>query len=156
VRNEVDSSRVAEAWGLLGRPVLVDGAVRAGRQLGRTLGFPTINLDVENELLPGQGVYVTAVHLPRTGRTLGSVTNVGVRPTVDRSSACSVESHIFGFSEEIYDEPVRLFFLERLRSERAFAGPEELRAQIARDAAQARAWLDRHPLEQIDLVLSPR
>jgi riboflavin kinase/FMN adenylyltransferase len=147
VRRAVGEGRVADARGMLGRAVYVDGTVLEGKRLGRKLGFPTLNLDVENELRPGAGVYVTASHIPSFDRTFPSVTNIGVRPTVYESSITTVETHVLDFTADVYREPVRLFFLERLREERAFGSPIELMAQIRRDVEAARRFFAEHPLE---------
>jgi riboflavin kinase/FMN adenylyltransferase len=155
VRHEVAAGRVGTAWSLLGRPVFLDGTVVRGRRLGRTLGFPTANLEPANELLPRPGVFVSAIQLPETGRVLGSVTNIGTRPTVGGGGSCSVETHVLDIDEDLYDQPVRLFLLDRLRDERSFASLDELAGQISRDTGQARAWLARHRLDRIELVLRP-
>lgn len=152
VRRAVGEGRVADAGGMLGRAVYVDGTVLEGKRLGRKLGFPTLNLDVENELRPAAGVYVTASHIPSFGRTFSSVTNIGVRPTVYESSITTVETHVLDFTADVYREPVRLFFLERLREERAFGSPVELMAQIRRDVDSARRFFAEHPLDSLDLV----
>jgi len=153
VRHEVETGRVGLAWSLLGRPVFLDGTVVVGRRLGRSLGFPTANLELANELLPKQGVFVTAIHLPHSDRILGSVTNIGTRPTVSAAAGCAVETHIFDLDEDLYGQPARLYLLERLRDERSFGSLEELSAQIAQDASQARQWLGRRPPDGLDLTL---
>ena len=109
--------------------------------MGRQLGFPTINIDVENELMPAHGVYVTAVHIPSFSRVFPSVTNIGVRPTVYENYQVTVESHVLDFTADVYREPVRLFFLRRLRDEMVFGSSMELVAQIRRDVETAEALL---------------
>lgn len=140
VRREVARGNVETAGELLGRPVLVDGTVYSGERMGRRLGFPTINIGLENELAPAHGVYVTAVHIPSFGQTFPSVTNIGVRPTVYENYAVTVESHILDFTGSVYQEPVRLFFLRRLREERLFRSSMELVTQIHRDVEAAREY----------------
>jgi len=83
---------------------------------------------------------VTAVHIPSFGRTFPSVTNIGVRPTVYESYAVTVESHILDFNGSVYQEAVRLFFLQRLRDEKLFASSMDLVSQIHRDAEAARMY----------------
>ena len=153
VRQAVADGRVEEVVALLGRSVFIDGAVLEGKRLGRTLGFPTLNIEVENELVPSDGVYITAVHIPSFARTFPAVTNIGVRPTVYQNSLTTVESHLLDFTADVYQEQVRLFFLERVREERRFESTLELMAQIRRDVGQARLYFDHHPLDQLPLVL---
>lgn len=153
VRALVTEGRVGEAWGQLARPVFVDGLVFRGERLGRKLGFPTLNIAVENELYPAKGVYVTMVHIPSFGRVFPSVTNVGVRPTVYEDYATTVESHLLDFSADVYDEPVRLFFLERLRDEQIFPSTVQLMAQIRRDVDATRTWFAARADTEHDLVL---
>ena len=153
VRQAVADGRVEEVVALLGRSVFLDGAVLEGKRLGRTLGFPTLNIEVENELSPSNGVYITAVHIPSFARTFPAVTNIGVRPTVYQNSLTTVESHLLDFTADVYQEQVRLFFLERVREERRFESTLDLMAQIRRDVGQARDYFDHHPLDDLPLVL---
>jgi riboflavin kinase/FMN adenylyltransferase len=153
VRQAVADGRVEDVVALLGRSVFIDGAVLEGKRLGRTLGFPTLNIEVENELVPSDGVYITAVHIPSFARTFPAVTNIGVRPTVYQNSLTTVESHLLDFTADVYQEQVRLFFLERVREERRFESTLELMAQIRRDVGQARDYFNHHPLDQLPLVL---
>ena len=153
VRQAVADGRVEAAVPLLGRSVFIDGLVLEGKRLGRTLGFPTLNIEVENELHPANGVYVTAVHIPSFTRTFPAVTNIGVRPTVYQNSLTTIESHLLDFTADVYQEQVRLFFLERVREERRFESTLDLMAQIRRDVGQARDYFDDHPLDHLPLVL---
>jgi len=110
--------------------------VMRGDQRGRTLGFPTANLCTENELLPPHGVYATTA---RVGSVVHpSVTNVGTRPTVDQSGRTVVETHIFDLDRDLYGQPLRVGFVQRLRDERAFESLDALRAQIDADCHRAR------------------
>jgi len=153
VRQAVADGSVEEVVALLGRSVFIDGAVLEGKRLGRTLGFPTLNIEVENELIPSNGVYITSVHIPSFARTFPAVTNIGVRPTVYQNSITTVESHLLDFTADVYQEQVRLFFLERVREERRFESTLDLMAQIRRDVGQARDFFDHHPLDHLPLVL---
>lgn len=153
VRREVARGHVGDAWRMLGRPFFVDGRVAVGRRMGRKLGFPTINIEVENELMPAHGVYITGVHIPSFGRVFGSVTNIGVRPTVYERSNVVVECHVLDFTSDVYREEVRLFFYTRVRDERVFGSSIELVAQIRRDVETARAYFARHGLAEGELVL---
>jgi len=136
VRRLVSEGRVDEAGALLGHQYAIDGIVMRGDQRGRTLGFPTANLCTENELLPPHGVYATTA---RVGSVVHpSVTNVGTRPTVDRSGRTVVETHIFDLDRDLYGQPLRVGFVQRLRDERAFESLDALRAQIDADCGRAR------------------
>jgi len=136
IRRLLNEGRVDEAGALLGHQYYLEGRIVQGAQRGRTIGFPTANLCTENELLPPHGVYATTVTLD--GIVRASVTNVGVRPTVDSAGATTVETHIFDFDRDLYGATVRVGFVQRLRDERAFASLELLKAQIAADCGQAR------------------
>jgi riboflavin kinase/FMN adenylyltransferase len=141
VRRLVSEGRVDEAGALLGHAYSLDGSVVRGDQRGRTIGFPTANLCTENELLPPHGVYATTVRIRDVVHA--SVTNIGVRPTVDHSGRTTIETHIFNFDRDIYGAPVRLGFVQRIRDERAFETLEQLRAQIEADCGRARVLFDR-------------
>ncbi len=141
IRRLVTEGRVDEAGALLGHQYFIDGRVVEGDRRGRTIGFPTANLQSENELLPPHGVYATTV--ASDGVVRPSVTNVGVRPTVDHSGRTVVETHIFDFDGDLYGRTVRVGFVQRLRDERAFQSVDALRAQIAEDCVRARVLFDR-------------
>jgi riboflavin kinase/FMN adenylyltransferase len=132
---------VDEAGALLGRQYFIDGTVVRGDGRGRGIGFPTANLCTDNELIPPHGVYATTASVG--GVTRASVTNIGVRPTVDTAGATVVETHVFDFVGDLYGESVRVSFVQRLREERKFASVELLRAQIAADCDRARVLFDR-------------
>lgn len=134
VRQAVAGGRVDEAATLLGRPFALTGEIRPGTGRGGTLLFPTLNLVPEQELLPQLGVYATETLV--AGRLFRSATNVGFRPTFN-GSHLTVESHLFDFSERVTEGPLQVRFWRRLREERKFSGPEELRRQIAVDLEQA-------------------
>ena len=155
VREAVGEGRVGEAWSMLGRAPFVDGTVSVGKRFGRKLGFPTLNIEVENELIPAGGVYVTAAYLPSFGRCFPSVTNIGVRPTIYTNSGVTVECHLLDFTADVYRERVRLCFLERLREEQLFPSPSHLMAQIRRDVVAARSWFASHPTASLELVVPP-
>jgi riboflavin kinase/FMN adenylyltransferase len=141
IRRLISEGRVDEAGALLGHQYYIDGVVVAGDHRGRTLGFPTANVCSENELLPPNGVYATTVTIGGTVRP--SVTNVGVRPTVDDSGRTTVETHIFDFNRDLYGSAVRIGFVQRLRDERAFDSLDALKYQIASDCSRARVLFDR-------------
>ncbi|MBR4513396.1 MAG: bifunctional riboflavin kinase/FAD synthetase [Lachnospiraceae bacterium] len=132
IREELLKGAVDEAGKLLGRPYAISGVVREGKKLGRTIGFPTINLIPEKDkLLPGAGVYETLVSLD--GRDYRSLTNVGSNPTVSDEGVVTVESHLLRFHEDAYGKPVTVSFLRQLRKEIKFKSLEELKKQIEFD-----------------------
>ena len=123
-----------EAGGLLGHPYYIDGTIVEGRRRGRELGFPTANLQTENELVPPNGVYATtllvgdAVH--------AALTNIGVRPTFAETER-TIETHVLRFDGDLYGRAVRLAFVQRLRDERRFDDVDALREQIEADRRRA-------------------
>ena len=148
IRALLEAGEVAGAAELLGRAYAVRGRVVPGERRGRTLGFPTLNLELENEVVPATGVYAARATLlddgqPGRGASFGSVTNVGHRPTFGAAAALRLEAHLFGFEAEAYGRRVELAFLARLREERRFPDVEALRAQIARDAEAALRHLEK-------------
>jgi riboflavin kinase/FMN adenylyltransferase len=142
IRREIAAGNVTHASLLLGRPFTLTGNVVSGTGTGRRFTFPTLNLVPEQELLPARGVYVTRTLLEGRDRTYRSVTNVGVRPTFNGSSL-SVETHLLDFSGEIDAQRTEVRFWKRLREEKKFAGPDELRSQIAQDIASANRFFSR-------------
>jgi riboflavin kinase/FMN adenylyltransferase len=140
VRSAIAEGRPGDAARLLGRPFSLTGEIRPGAGRGRTILFPTLNLTPEQELLPKLGVYATESVLG--GRVYRSVTNVGTRPTFNGEGVV-VESHLFGFNERCTEMPLEVRFHTRLRDEMKFSGPEQLKAQIARDIAAAQQYFSR-------------
>ena len=134
IRRSLLEGDLAEVNGCLGRPYCVSGTVVEGKKLGRTIGFPTANVDFwEEQLLPTNGVYATYAWLGEERHL--AATNVGVRPTVN-GSAVTVEAHLLDFDADIYGRTLRLEFIDRIRPEMKFAGLEALKAQIAADVAK--------------------
>jgi riboflavin kinase/FMN adenylyltransferase len=141
IRRLLGEGRVDEAGALLGHQYFIDGTVMRGDQRGRTIGFPTTNLCTENELLPPHGVYATTVRIGDV--VYSSVTNVGTRPTVDDSGRTVVETHIFDLDRDLYGQPIRVGFVQRLRDERTFESLDLLKAQIDADCRRARMLFNR-------------
>jgi riboflavin kinase / FMN adenylyltransferase len=136
VRRLVAEGRVDEAGALLGHHYFIDGTVAKGAQRGRQLGFPTANLQSENELLPPAGVYATTAAI--SGIEHPSVTNVGLRPTFGDVDTMQVETHLLDVDRDLYGARVRLSFVQRLRDERPFPDVDALREQIEADCRSAR------------------
>lgn len=140
IRARLNEGDVAGAARLLGRPPTVAGIVVEGDKRGRTIGFPTANVIPDpTRALPANGVYATRTLLA-SGEAAPSVTNIGTRPTFDGVRQ-QVESHLLGWSGDLYGQTITIQFLHRLREERRFSGIEALVAQIQADAQQARALL---------------
>jgi riboflavin kinase/FMN adenylyltransferase len=142
IRREIAAGNVTHAARLLGRPFPLTGEIVSGTGTGRRFTFPTLNLKPEQELLPARGVYVTRTLLEGEPKSRRSVTNIGVRPTFN-GSALSVETHLL--DTQLAEPPKRMEvrFWKRLREEKKFTGPEELRAQITTDIARANKFFTR-------------
>lgn len=141
VRSAIAEGRVSHAAHLLGRPFTLTGEIVRGAGRGSTVLFPTLNLAPAQELLPKVGVYATETWVE--GRWHRSATNVGFRPTFD-GTLLGIESHLFDFSREVTKGPMEVRFCERLRDEKKFSGPAELRTQIAADLRDVREYFRRH------------
>jgi riboflavin kinase/FMN adenylyltransferase len=138
VRQALAEGRLEEARGMLGRRYAMNGRVVAGRQLGRTLGFPTANIRLGHRLPPLRGVF--AVRVGGLGERRDAVANFGTRPTV-QGRELLLEVHIFDFDADIYGRRIEVEFVERLRGEKKFDGVEAMTEQVRRDAARAREIL---------------
>lgn len=134
IRNLLEKGRVDLASRLLGRPYEIVGTIIRGRGFGRKLGFPTVNLKTQNEILP-TGVYLSLVAIGN--RTRPAVANIGFRPTIGGRQP-SVEAHLLDFSGRLYGRQARLYLLKKLREEKKFPSVEALRRQIAADVSRAR------------------
>src|SRR5947199_9789075 len=122
IRRLVAEGRVDEAGALLGHQYYIDGTVTEGNRRGRTIGFPTANLCTENELLPPHGVYATTAVI--AGTIKPSVTNIGVRPTVDTSGRTTTETHIFDYDQALYGDPISIAVVQRLPYDGSFESVE--------------------------------
>ncbi len=131
IRQAVRDGNLSAATQMLGRPYELFGTVVKGAQIGRTLGFPTANIDTTNELLPPNGVYV--VQAQWNNRSETGVANLGVRPTIGGSLQQTFEVHLLNFNEEIYGEELQVSFGQRIRGEQKFANLEALKDQISKD-----------------------
>ncbi len=137
IRKALEEGKVEEANGMLGYRYGLYGAVVAGNRLGRTIGFPTANLQLYEplKLIPGNGVY--AVEAEVLGRSFRAMTNIGTRPTVG-GTVRTVETHILDFDEDIYGLPLRIRFLRRIRDEVRFPSLDALKAQLGKDREACR------------------
>ena len=140
IRNAIAAGEVQEAAGMLGYRYSLLGVVVAGNKLGRTMGFPTANMELYEPLkiVPANGVY--AVEVEVLGQRHGGICNIGTRPTVGSGNARTIETNIFDFNDDIYGLDLRINFIVRLRDERRFASLEELRHQLEADRRQASVY----------------
>ncbi len=142
IRREIAEGDVSHAARLLGRPFALTGEIVTGTGTGRRFTFPTLNLAAEQELLPARGVYITRSCFEGQTRSHRSVTNIGLRPTFNGSSL-SIETYLLDTQLETTPQRMEVRFWKRLREEKKFTGPEELRAQIALDIARANKFFSR-------------
>ena len=138
IRTAIREGRVEEARRMLGRPYALAGEIRTGTGQGRKLVVPTLNLATGQEVLPKNGVYATEAVV--AGKTYRAATNVGTRPTFDGGTRITIESHLLDFSDNLTSGPLEIRFWQRLRDERKFSGPAELREQVLRDIEQAKKF----------------
>jgi riboflavin kinase/FMN adenylyltransferase len=144
VREYILEGRVSAAQRLLGRPFDLDGTVVPGAGRGRGIGFPTANVDTQNELRPAPGVYAIRVRFQEepAGPWRPGAANIGVKPTFG-GSVVTIEAHLLDFSGDLYGKELRVQFLERLRPEQRFGSVAELVGQIKRDVETARTVIAR-------------
>jgi riboflavin kinase/FMN adenylyltransferase len=140
IRKALEIGDVVTASKYLGKFYAITGEVTQGKQLGRTIGYPTANIKIEdqNKLIPADGVY--AVKVVFNNQTYGGMLNAGYRPTVD-GIAHSIEVHIFDFNENIYNQRVEILYVNKLREEMKFSGLDALKNQLEKDKLHAIAVL---------------
>ena len=129
----VEEGRVNEAMGLMARPLVLRGTVKPGEHIGSTLGFPTANMEPEDDgkVIPASGAYAVKVDLG-DGESRPAMMNIGTRPTFDGQKQ-TLEVNIFDFEGDLYGKQIAVYFVERLRDERRFDSPEALKAQLEED-----------------------
>ena len=141
IRQLIQEGDLPGANSLLGRSYEISGMVVPGHQRGgRLLGFPTANISLAGQAPPKLGVYAVRVKVGEA--TYGGAANVGYNPTFG-GTVLSIEVFLFDFDENIYDRFIRVYFLERLRDEKRFSGPDELASQIRKDVEKAKEILNR-------------
>lgn len=143
IRNYILEQQIEKANALLGYPYLFDGFVVRGNQIGRTIGYPTANLHINNEekIIPSNGVYAVKVKGKCLGNTIyNGMMNIGIRPTVDGQKKV-IEVHILDFDQDIYEQNLTVMVFEYIRGEVKFDGLEALKAQLAKDKITAAAIL---------------
>ena len=151
IRQMIAAGDVSDVVRLLGRQYNLEGVVVHGDQRGRTLGFPTANLETEKEQLPAPGVY--AVKVRHNLQEYGGVVNIGRRPTFDVEGS-TIEVYLLDFTGGLYGQKLRIYFVERLRDEQKFASVEALVATIEMDVVRARQILQTVQIVQFREYLS--
>lgn len=136
IRMALAEGRVRKAAQMLGYEYSLEGVVVTGNRLGRTMNWPTANMQLYEPLkmVPANGVYFVKVYT--LDEEYYGMCNIGVRPTVDRSNARTIETHIFDFDEDIYGLDMKVTFIEKIRDEVKFADMNALKARLALDKQQ--------------------
>lgn len=138
IRNMIMAGEMEECSKYLGRNYDIGGEVVVGNKLGRTIGFPTSNIMIDESMVtPPNGVYIT--YCIYNGVKYPSITNVGIKPTIG-SFKKNMETHIFNFDKELYGKKIKVEFIKKTRDEVKFRSIEELSAQIAKDCNEAKAY----------------
>ncbi len=138
IRGLIKAGEMEDVKRFLGRNYDIEGVVVVGNRLGRTIGFPTSNITIdENMVTPPNGVYIT--YCIYNGVKNPSITNVGVKPTIGQYKK-NMETHIFNFDKELYGKTIRVEFVKMTREEAKFSSVEELSKQIALDCLQAKEF----------------
>lgn len=141
IRECLRTGNLSEANECLGYQYSITGKVIAGKAIGRKIGFPTINLQMyeKNKLLPANGVYFSSVHV--NNKYYYALTNIGYSPTIKHSPVVEIESFLFDFSGDLYNQQIELVFFERLRDEIAFNSIEEMVLAIEKDVMKAELYI---------------
>ncbi len=142
IRSLIAEGKVRECTDYLGRHYFTRGTVQVGNQIGRTIGFPTSNITIDDSMVwPSHGVYITNCYYEDT--RYHAVTNVGIRPTIGDNRKV-VETHMFDFDQTIYEKQIKVEFLEKIRDERKFKSKEELKERIGLDKKIAEDYHRKH------------
>lgn len=146
VRGLLAESRFADAATLLGRPFVIDGHVEHGKQLGRTLGYPTANVHLPERVSPVRGIFAVRIGVGEGPCSWPGVASLGVRPTVNEVAEPLLEAHLFDFSGDLYGMRIAVEFVRKLRDEEKFDGLDALIAQMRQDEIAARQALGMNPM----------
>ena len=151
VRAALAQGDFAHARQLLGHPYAISGHVVHGKKLGRTIGFPTLNLRVAHKRPALSGIFVVQVH-GLADRPLPGVASLGVRPTIEDAGRVLLETYVFDYAQDAYGKVVRVEFLKKLRDEEKFVDLPTLTAAIERDADDARAFFRQATTSSTDRI----
>lgn len=143
IRKALEKGDIKTATAYLGHFYTLTGQVVSGKQLGRTIGYPTANIAVPEtyKLIPGQGIYAVQVEIK--GKCYGGMLSIGTNPTVGGTHQ-TIEVNIFDFQEDIYEETITLHFVDYIRPEAHFSGLDELKEKLAEDKSVALSLLQNH------------
>lgn len=143
IRNAVETGNIEIANTYLGYLFMLTGIVVEGKGIGKTLDFPTANLQIAEayKLIPKNGVYIVQTVL--SGKKVYGITNIGTNPTVGGTMK-TIETYLLDFKDDLYNKPLKLGFLSRMRNEETFSSLESLRAAIRNDEIMARAYIKLH------------
>jgi riboflavin kinase/FMN adenylyltransferase len=142
IRETLKQGNLQSANMMLGRNYFLEGHVVKGKRIGSKIGYPTINLEVKQDIILQAGVYISNINYQK--KTYNSVVNVGFRPTVDKEAETKiVEAHILNFKDDLYDKDVRINFLEKIRNEKKFGDLKQLKNAIAEDIVTAHKYFDK-------------
>lgn len=133
IREKLTEGNLKDANAMLGNPYSIYGTVTYGKKIGRTIGFPTVNLslmDIE-QLIPANGIYLSSLLI--SGKKHFGLTNIGTSPTLKNMEQIEIETHILDFNQEIYDTNIRLDLLDYIREEQTYTSIDELRRAISKD-----------------------
>ena len=144
IRIALEKGDISTTNHYLNEPFELRGTVVHGNKLGRTIGYPTANICVDDplKLIPGNGVYGVRVTL-ENGEVQEGMMNIGIRPTIDNSLSTHIEVHLFDFSKDIYNQKIRVSLIERVRNEQKFADVNTLKHQLATDEIFVRTFFSR-------------
>lgn len=143
VREALAAGDMTLAKTYLGRNYSISGKVIHGDKIGRTLGFPTANVQIKHNRPPVAGIFAVKLHIVGS-KALSCVASLGTRPTISQNGGLRLEVHVFDFSGDLYGKHVRVEFLHKIRDEAQYADLPALTAQIARDAEDARIFFLNH------------
>ena len=136
IRNKIRNGKIEYANKLLGRSWTIEGVVQRGDRRGRTIGFPTCNIDIKNYIVPKLGVYSAKILLGKKTKKQGII-NIGYRPTFGKKKLI-LEAHIFGFNKNIYDKRIKIMLIKFIRGEKKFKNILQLKKQINKDIKNAK------------------
>ena len=147
IRKAIEIGNIEIANTYLGEKFELNGTVVKANQLGRTIGFPTANLLLDNDIkiIPKNGVYIVEVIIPNYG-TFRGMMNIGIRPTIKDNLSLAIEVHILDFNENIYGSPIKVKLISRLRDEIKFNSIDELKKQLQDDEKNSRAFFNTIPI----------
>lgn len=143
IRQDIAEGRLEKAARLLGKPFALYGRVVHGDRRGRLFGYPTANINIENQIHPPEGVYVVGIVIGK--KKYFGLANLGKRPTFKKEGRVNLEVHVFQFKENLYRRHILVIFYQRMRDEKYFSSAEALKFQLAQDEKFARQWLAQHP-----------